>query len=81
MIFPLYRSSDFGPFENSGDQEWCEKRMEFVLLHGKPEKTKAMKAGCDRHVQLEEEVLSASHSLSSIEIFFRPVIDTAENIL
>ncbi|CAA6654799.1 unnamed protein product [Spirodela intermedia] len=37
--------------------EWCEKQMEFVLLHGKPERTKAMKAGSERHVELEEEVM------------------------
>ncbi|KAK9168983.1 hypothetical protein Syun_001123 [Stephania yunnanensis] len=37
--------------------EWCEKQMEFVLLHGKPKVTRAMKAGSDRHVKLEEEVL------------------------
>lgn len=30
--------------------------MEFCLLFGKPEKTKAMKAGSVRHVELEEEV-------------------------
>ncbi|KAG2624327.1 hypothetical protein PVAP13_3KG122427 [Panicum virgatum] len=33
--------------------EWCEKQMEFVLKHGKPERTEAMKAGLDRHAQLE----------------------------
>jgi len=27
--------------------------MEFVLKHGKPERTEAMKAGLDRHAQLE----------------------------
>lgn len=32
--------------------------MEFVLLHGKPERTHAMKAGSNRHAQLEEEVSS-----------------------
>ncbi|XP_057956601.1 exonuclease V, chloroplastic-like [Malania oleifera] len=37
--------------------EWCEKQMEFVLLFGKPIKTKAMKAGSARHVKLEEEVV------------------------
>ncbi|CAA3007515.1 exonuclease V, chloroplastic [Olea europaea subsp. europaea] len=37
--------------------EWCEKQMEFCLLFGKPEKTKAMKAGSVRHVELEEEVI------------------------
>ncbi|XP_020086647.1 exonuclease V, chloroplastic isoform X3 [Ananas comosus] len=31
--------------------------MEFVLLHGKPRRTKAMKAGSDRHAQLENEVI------------------------
>ncbi|XP_017698165.1 exonuclease V, chloroplastic isoform X2 [Phoenix dactylifera] len=36
--------------------EWCEKQMEFVLLHGKPRRTEAMKAGSDRHTQLEKEV-------------------------
>jgi len=30
--------------------------MEFVLERGKPEKTVAMKAGSDRHAQLEQEV-------------------------
>ncbi|KAL6566698.1 hypothetical protein OROMI_015102 [Orobanche minor] len=35
--------------------EWCEKQMEFILLLGKPKKTKAMKAGSARHVVLEEE--------------------------
>lgn len=33
--------------------------MEFVLLHGKPRRTKAMKAGSDRHAQLEKEVSKA----------------------
>ncbi|CAL5097201.1 unnamed protein product [Urochloa decumbens] len=37
--------------------EWCEKQMEFVLEHGKPERTEAMKAGLDRHAQLEQEVV------------------------
>ncbi|XP_072959784.1 exonuclease V, chloroplastic [Typha angustifolia] len=37
--------------------EWCEKQMEFVLLHGKPKRTEAMKAGSDRHAQLEKEVI------------------------
>ncbi|KAG8067015.1 hypothetical protein GUJ93_ZPchr0005g15963 [Zizania palustris] len=37
--------------------EWCEKQMEFVLEYGKPERTKAMKAGSDRHTQLEQEVI------------------------
>ncbi|KAK9124335.1 hypothetical protein Sjap_013937 [Stephania japonica] len=37
--------------------EWCEKQMEFVLFHGKPKVSQAMKAGSDRHVKLEEEVL------------------------
>ena len=36
-------------------QEWCEKQMEFVLEHGKPERTEAMKAGSERHAQLEQE--------------------------
>ncbi|KZV49940.1 exonuclease V, chloroplastic [Dorcoceras hygrometricum] len=37
--------------------EWCEKKMEFCLLLGRPKRTEAMKAGCARHVQLEEEVV------------------------
>ncbi|KAG8387721.1 hypothetical protein BUALT_Bualt02G0050900 [Buddleja alternifolia] len=37
--------------------EWCEKQMEFTLLFGKPQRTKAMKAGSARHVALEEEVI------------------------
>ncbi|PKA66936.1 Exonuclease V, chloroplastic [Apostasia shenzhenica] len=37
--------------------EWCEKRMEFVVLRGKPGRTKAMIAGSNRHAQLEEEVV------------------------
>ncbi|KAI7988668.1 Glucose-6-phosphate isomerase, cytosolic 1 [Camellia lanceoleosa] len=37
-------------------KEWSEKQMEFSLLFGKPEKTKAMKAGIARHAVLEEEV-------------------------
>ncbi|KAH0715752.1 hypothetical protein KY284_008657 [Solanum tuberosum] len=37
--------------------EWCEKKMEYTLLCGKPEKTKAMKAGSSRHEALEEEVI------------------------
>lgn len=40
-------------------QEWCDKQMEFVLEHGKPERTAAMKAGSDRHAQLEQEVSPA----------------------
>lgn len=31
--------------------------MEFSLIHGKPEKTEAMKAGSDRHTELEKEVM------------------------
>lgn len=31
--------------------------MEFSLIHGKPEKTEAMKAGSDRHTELEKEVV------------------------
>ncbi|KAL1558582.1 exonuclease V, chloroplastic [Salvia divinorum] len=37
--------------------EWCEKQTEFILLFGKPKRTKAMKAGSARHVVLEEEVI------------------------
>ncbi|KAG5627757.1 hypothetical protein H5410_012975, partial [Solanum commersonii] len=37
--------------------EWCGKKMEYTLLCGKPEKTKAMKAGRSRHEALEEEVI------------------------
>ncbi|KAL3850760.1 hypothetical protein ACJIZ3_012642 [Penstemon smallii] len=37
--------------------EWCEKRIEFELLFGKPKKSQAMKAGSARHVALEEEVI------------------------
>lgn len=37
--------------------EWCEKQMEFILLVGRPEATKAMKAGSVRHALLEEEVI------------------------
>ncbi|KAG2616130.1 exonuclease V, chloroplastic-like isoform X2 [Panicum virgatum] len=37
--------------------EWCEKQMEFVLEHGKPERTEAMKAGSERHAQLEQAVV------------------------
>ncbi|KAK4370354.1 hypothetical protein RND71_009829 [Anisodus tanguticus] len=37
--------------------EWCEKKMEYTLLCGKPEKTKAMKAGSIRHEALEQEVI------------------------
>ncbi|MQM16815.1 hypothetical protein Taro_049772, partial [Colocasia esculenta] len=37
--------------------EWCEKQMEFILLHGKPKRTKAMRAGSDRHAELEKEVV------------------------
>ncbi|KAJ9178494.1 hypothetical protein P3X46_010372 [Hevea brasiliensis] len=37
--------------------EWCEKQTEFGLLFGKIKITKAMKAGHDRHVKLEEEVV------------------------
>ncbi|PSR95170.1 Exonuclease [Actinidia chinensis var. chinensis] len=37
--------------------EWCEKQMEFSLLFGKPEISKAMKAGIARHTVLEEEVV------------------------
>ncbi|KAG6482013.1 exonuclease V, chloroplastic-like [Zingiber officinale] len=36
--------------------EWCEKQMEFLLHWGKPKRTEAMKAGSDRHNQLEKEV-------------------------
>ncbi|VFQ76127.1 unnamed protein product, partial [Cuscuta campestris] len=37
--------------------EWCEKQMEYFLLLGKPEASKAMKAGSLRHAALEEEVI------------------------
>ncbi|KAL8057534.1 hypothetical protein ABFX02_04G190400 [Erythranthe guttata] len=37
--------------------EWCEKQMEYILLYGKPKKTKAMQAGSARHAVLEEEVI------------------------
>ncbi|KAK6803929.1 hypothetical protein RDI58_001713 [Solanum bulbocastanum] len=37
--------------------EWCEKKMEYTLLCGKPEKTKSVKAGRSRHEALEEEVI------------------------
>ncbi|KAJ0979330.1 hypothetical protein J5N97_014804 [Dioscorea zingiberensis] len=37
--------------------EWCEKQMEFVLLHGRPKRTEAMVAGSVRHAELEEEVV------------------------
>ncbi|KAL6624321.1 hypothetical protein ACP70R_031642 [Stipagrostis hirtigluma subsp. patula] len=37
--------------------EWCDKQMEFVLEHGRPKRTEAMKAGSDRHAQLEKEVI------------------------
>ncbi|XP_059065258.1 exonuclease V, chloroplastic isoform X1 [Cryptomeria japonica] len=37
--------------------EWCEKQMEFSLIHGRPEKTTAMRAGSARHTELEAEVL------------------------
>lgn len=37
--------------------EWCEKRMEFVLLVGKVKANKAMIAGIARHEKLEEEVI------------------------
>ncbi|KAM7522309.1 hypothetical protein LguiA_012211 [Lonicera macranthoides] len=37
--------------------EWCEKQTEFILLFGKPEATKAMKAGSAQHAVLEEEVV------------------------
>uniref|UniRef100_A0A5B7AUI1 Exonuclease V n=2 Tax=Davidia involucrata TaxID=16924 RepID=A0A5B7AUI1_DAVIN len=37
--------------------EWCEKQMEFFLLLGRPEITKAMKAGRARHAILEEEIV------------------------
>lgn len=42
--------------------EWCEKQMEFHLLLGEPEITKAMKAGIVRHAKLEEEVVKKSKS-------------------
>lgn len=48
--------------------EWCEKQMEFVLEHGKPERTEAMKAGSDRHAQLEKEVIErVDVSIRSVE--------------
>lgn len=37
--------------------------MEFVLLRGRPRRTKAMKMGSDRHAQLEKEVYILSSSL------------------
>lgn len=37
--------------------EWCEKQMEYYLVFGRPEVSKAMKAGIARHTVLEEEVV------------------------
>ncbi|OAY37964.1 exonuclease V, chloroplastic isoform X2 [Manihot esculenta] len=37
--------------------EWCEKQTEFGLLLGKIKISKAMKAGHERHVKLEQEVV------------------------
>ncbi|KAK9939920.1 hypothetical protein M0R45_016600 [Rubus argutus] len=39
-------------------REWCEKQIEFVLLHGKRKVRKAMKTGSSRHAKLEEEVVT-----------------------
>ncbi|KAK1320258.1 hypothetical protein QJS10_CPA03g01279 [Acorus calamus] len=36
--------------------EWCEKQMEFILLHGQPKQTNAMKAGSSRHAELEKHL-------------------------
>ncbi|EEF36023.1 exonuclease V, chloroplastic [Ricinus communis] len=48
--------------------EWCEKQMEFVLLFGKRKMSKAMKAGRDRHVKLEKEVVKkVKVSIESVE--------------
>ncbi|XP_006654945.3 exonuclease V, chloroplastic [Oryza brachyantha] len=48
--------------------EWCEKQMEFVLEHGRPERTQAMKAGSERHAQLEQEVIErADVTVRSLE--------------
>ncbi|KAG6558252.1 hypothetical protein Mapa_000002 [Marchantia paleacea] len=38
--------------------EWCEKQVEFSMTRGKAEKTPAMKAGSERHLQLEVEVVT-----------------------
>ncbi|KAK1283111.1 hypothetical protein QJS10_CPB21g01201 [Acorus calamus] len=53
---------DLGMVGSSSDvqweeEEWCEKQMEFILLHGKPKQTDAMKAGSSRHAELEKEVV------------------------
>eukprot|EP00252_Welwitschia_mirabilis_P001367 TRINITY_DN11248_c0_g1_i1.p1 TRINITY_DN11248_c0_g1~~TRINITY_DN11248_c0_g1_i1.p1 ORF type:complete len:384 (+),score=65.66 TRINITY_DN11248_c0_g1_i1:110-1261(+) len=37
--------------------EWCEKQMELSVIHGRPRKTSAMKAGTARHTELEKEVI------------------------
>ncbi|XP_075634559.1 exonuclease V, chloroplastic-like [Castanea sativa] len=37
--------------------EWCEKKMEFLLLFGQRRNTEAMKTGRARHAKLEEEVV------------------------
>ncbi|CAH9108901.1 unnamed protein product [Cuscuta epithymum] len=37
--------------------EWCEKQMEYFIVLGRPEASKAMKAGSMRHAALEEEVI------------------------
>jgi hypothetical protein len=50
-------------------QEWCDKQMEFVLEHGKPERTQAMKAGSDRHAQLEQEVIFASSKRIAVSCY------------
>ncbi|XP_077232997.1 exonuclease V, chloroplastic-like [Tasmannia lanceolata] len=48
--------------------EWCERQMEFILLHGKPKRTNAMKAGSTRHAELEEEVIKRVEiSIQSVE--------------
>lgn len=43
--------------------------MEFTLVRGRPKATKAMKAGTERHAQLEEEVMFKLYRLVLLHTF------------
>jgi hypothetical protein len=52
--------------------------MEFVLEHGKPERTEAMKAGSNRHAQLEDEVRPAFLVLPSRDCCFGSILECVQ---
>lgn len=56
-LFLKFRSKRGLSVTDITNSEWCEKQMEFILVHGKPKVNKAMKLGSARHLELEEEII------------------------